>query len=366
VKIYVVGGAIRDQLLGLPVKDLDYVVVGASPEQMLAKGYTPVGQDFPVFLHPVTHAEYALARTERKVAPGYKGFVFHADPGVTLEQDLARRDLTINAMAREADANGQPVGDVIDPYGGQQDINNQLFRHIGPAFSEDPVRLLRIARFAARFSGFSIEPSTLNLLKQIHSSGELKALVKERVWQEISRGLMSEKPSRMLEVLDEIGVFDLFFPKLNSKDASLLSKIDLAAQHQLNLSQRCAVLCSSLSAEDINTWSVLWNIPVECRDYAVLARELKVGLNSPTLDPKNLLDLLNRTDVWRKPERFDELIKVTDLLKLPSGQLTKSYALAKRVDIAQVVQDVGEQGSSTGVKIKQLIEDRRLLAIKDN
>jgi tRNA nucleotidyltransferase (CCA-adding enzyme) len=366
VKIYVVGGAIRDQLLGLPVKDLDYVVVGATPDQMLTQGYVPVGQDFPVFLHPVTHAEYALARTERKVAPGYKGFVFHADPEVTLEQDLARRDLTINAMAREADVNGQPVGDLIDPYGGQQDISNQLFRHIGPAFSEDPVRLLRIARFAARFPDFSIEPATLTLLKKIHSSGELNALVKERVWQEISRGLMSEKPSRMLEVLSEIGVFELFFPKLNSKDASLRSDIDSAAKHQLNLSQRCAVLCSSLSVEHIHAWAALWAIPVECRDYAVLVRELKVGLNSPTLDPKNLLDLLNRTDVWRKPERFDELIMAADLLRLPTEQLTKSFGLAKKVDVAQVVQDVGEQGPSTGVKIKQLIEDRRLLAIKGN
>jgi len=366
VKIYVVGGAIRDQLLGLPVKDLDYVVVGATPEQMLAQGYTPVGQDFPVFLHPVTHAEYALARTERKVSPGYKGFVFHADPEVTLEQDLARRDLTINAMAKEADANGRPVGDVIDPYGGQKDINNKLFRHIGPAFSEDPVRLLRIARFAARFPDFSVEPTTLALLKKIHASGELNALVKERVWQEISRGLMSEKPSRMLEVLLEIGVFELFFPKLNSKNSSLLNDIDLAAKQQLNMSQRCAVLLSSLSIEDINAWAGLWGIPIECHDHATLTRELKVGLKSPDLEPRNLLDLLNRVDVWRKPERFAELIKVADLLKLPTEQLTQSYGLAKKVDIAQVVQDVGEQGSSTGAKIKQLIEDRRLLAIKNN
>ena len=366
MKIYVVGGAIRDQLLGLPVKDLDYVVVGATPEQMLAQGYTPVGQDFPVFLHPVTHAEYALARTERKVAPGYKGFVFHADPEVTLEQDLARRDLTINAMAREADVNGQPMGDVIDPYGGQKDISHKLFRHIGPAFSEDPVRLLRIARFAARFSDFSIAPSTLTLLKEIHSSGELNALVKERVWQEISRGLMSEKPSRMLQVLSEIGVFELFFPMLNSRDAALLSDIDLAANHQLNLSQRCAVLLSSLNVDDINAWAALWGIPVECRDHAVLVRELQMGLQSATLEPRNLLDLLNRVDVWRKPERFDELIGVADLLRLPTKQLVNSYGLAKKVDIAQVVQDVGEQGSSTGAKIKQLIEDKRLLAIKAN
>jgi tRNA nucleotidyltransferase (CCA-adding enzyme) len=170
----------------------------------------------------------------------------------------------------------------------------------------------------------------------------------------------------MLEVLGEIGVFELFFPKLNSKDASLPRDIDSAAQHQFNLSQRCAVLCSSLSIEDIHAWSALWGVPVECRDYAVLVRELKDGLNSSTLDSRNLLDLLNRTDVWRKPERFDELIKAAALLKLPTEQLTKSYDLAKKVDIAQVVQDVGEQGSSTGVKIKQLIEDRRLLAIKGN
>jgi tRNA nucleotidyltransferase (CCA-adding enzyme) len=223
---------------------------------------------------------------------------------------------------------------------------------------------LRIARFAARFSDFLIDPSTLILLKKIHASGELSALVKERVWQEISRGLISEKPSRMLEVLSEIGVFELFFPKLNSKDASLLSNVDLAAKHQFNLSQRCAVLLSSLKTEDINAWSALWGVPVECRDYAVLVRELKEGLNSPSLDPRNLLDLLNRIDVWRKPERFEELIKAAALLKLPTEQLTKSYGLAKKVDVAQVVHDVGEQGSSTGVKIKQLIEDRRLLAIK--
>jgi len=178
--------------------------------------------------------------------------------------------------------------------------------------------------------------------------------------------LMSEKPSRMLSVLSEIGIFELFFPKLNSEDASLSNDIDLAAQHQLNLSQRCAVLLSSLKTEDINAWAVLWGVPVECRDYAVLVRELTVGLNSSTLDPRNLLDLLNRTDVWRKPERFDELIMAADLLRLPTEQLTKSFGLAKKVDVAQVVQDVGEQGPSTGVKIKQLIEDRRLLAIKGN
>jgi tRNA nucleotidyltransferase (CCA-adding enzyme) len=225
---------------------------------------------------------------------------------------------------------------------------------------------LRIARFAARFSDFSIESSTLKLLKEIHLSGELNALVKERVWQEVARGLMSEKPSRMLQVLLEMGVFNLFFPKLNSTNSSLLNDIDLAAKHQLNLSQRCAVLLSSLSIEDINAWAALWGIPVECRDHAVLVRELQMGLQSATLEPRSLLDLLNRVDVWRKPERFDELVAAADLLGLPTKQLINSYDCAKKVDIAQIVQEVGEQGSSTGAKIKQLIEDRRLLAIKAN
>nr|WP_255535309.1 hypothetical protein [Polynucleobacter sp. AM-26B4] len=225
---------------------------------------------------------------------------------------------------------------------------------------------MRIARFAARFSDFSIESSTLKLLKEIHLSGELNALVKERVWQEISRGLMSEKPSRMLQVLLEMGVFELFFPKLNPTNSSLLNDIDLAAKHQLNLSQRCAVLLSSLSIEDINAWAALWGIPVECRDHAVLVRELQMGLQSATLEPRRLLDLLNRVDVWRKPERFDELVAAADLLGLPTKQLINSYDCAKKVDIAQIVQEVGEQGSSTGVKIKQLIEERRLLAIKGN
>lgn len=170
----------------------------------------------------------------------------------------------------------------------------------------------------------------------------------------------------MLEVLVEMGVFELFFPKINSNNSSLLGDIDLAANHQLNLSQRCAVLLSSLNVEDINAWAALWGIPVECRDQAVLVRELQMGLQSATLEPRNLLDLLNRVDVWRKPERFEELIKVADLLRLPTKQLMHSYDCAKKVDIAQIVQEVGEQGSSTGAKIKQLIEDRRLLAIKSN
>src|SRR5690606_30146534 len=202
MKIYVVGGAVRDELLGLPVKDRDHVVVGATPDDMVARGFTPVGKDFPVFLHPKTHEEYALARTERKTAPGYKGFVFHADRSVTLEQDLARRDLTINAMARAED------GALIDPFGGQQDLQARVFRHVSKAFDEDPVRILRVARFAARFTEFSIAPETQSLMPRMVQAGEVDALVPERVWQEMARGLMEAQPSRMLTVLQECGALE--------------------------------------------------------------------------------------------------------------------------------------------------------------
>ena len=191
MKIYAVGGAIRDTLMGLPVHDIDYVVVGSSVEEMVAQGFRPVGKDFPVFLHPQTQAEYALARTERKTGKGYKGFLFYADPTVTLEEDLERRDLTINAMAQEVGADGQWFGPIIDPYNGQQDLATKVFRHVSDAFAEDPLRLLRIARFAARFPEFSIATETLDALKAIVQSNELAVLSPERIWQELARGLVS-------------------------------------------------------------------------------------------------------------------------------------------------------------------------------
>src|SRR5437763_824019 len=191
MKTYIVGGAVRDWLLGLPVQDRDHVVIGATPEQMVASGFRPVGKDFPVFLHPVTQEEYALARTERKTAPGYKGFVFHAAPDVSLEEDLVRRDLTINAIAQAED------GTLVDPFNGQRDLQARLFRHVSPAFAEDPVRILRVARFAARFTDFTVAPETNALMRQMVQAGEVDALVPERVWQELARGLMEQKPSRM-------------------------------------------------------------------------------------------------------------------------------------------------------------------------
>ena len=209
MEIYCVGGAIRDELLGLPVKDRDWVVVGATPETLLAEGYKPVGKDFPVFLHPRSHEEYALARTERKTAPGYAGFVFHTDPSVTLEEDLARRDLTINAIARGDD------GVLVDPFHGRRDLADGIFRHVSPAFAEDPVRILRLARFAARFAEFRVAPETLDLMRGMVAAGEVDALVPERVWQEIARGLMEARPSRMIQVLRDCGALARLLPEVD-------------------------------------------------------------------------------------------------------------------------------------------------------
>jgi tRNA nucleotidyltransferase (CCA-adding enzyme) len=215
MQVYAVGGAVRDQLLGKPSQDRDYVVVGATPADMEAAGFKPVGKDFPVFLHPQTKAEYALARTERKTAVGYKGFAFYTGADVTLEEDLVRRDLTINAMAQAVDEHDNLVGPVIDPYGGQKDLAARKFRHVSDAFAEDPVRILRVARFAARFHDFTVAPETVALMRKIVDAGEVDALVPERVWQELSRGLMEAKPSRMFDVLRECGALAHLLPELD-------------------------------------------------------------------------------------------------------------------------------------------------------
>ena len=366
MKTYVVGGAIRDELLGLPVKDLDYLVVGATPEEMIAKGFRPVGQDFPVFLHPDTNAEYALARTERKTAPGYKGFIFHADQHVTLEEDLARRDLTINAMAREVDSNGVAVGPLIDPFNGQKDLQDKVFRHVSDAFVEDPVRLLRVARFAARFPDFDVASNTLALLKEIGQSGELDALVKERVWQEFSRGLLSEKPSRMLDFLDAVGVFEKFFPSelLLKGNRKFFDYIDQSKSLHFNLQQRCAVLLCGLEVKVINAWSTQWGIPSECRDYALLGREIHRAIELGISNAEDILQVLDRVDVWRKPDRFKELIEVAKLVGNPVDLLLKSYLAAKKVNVSDIATSVAPVGSGSGELIKAAIDKARQDAIK--
>src|SRR5450830_618178 len=273
MKIYVVGGAVRDELLGLPVQDHDYVVVGATPADMLARGFRPVGKDFPVFLHPETQEEYALARTERKTAPGYKGFVFHTDSAVTLEQDLARRDLTINAIAKGED------GVLVDPYHGQEDIRRRVFRHVSDAFVEDPVRILRMARFAARFPDFTVAPETNALMQKMVQAGEVDALVPERVWQELARGLMENTPSRMLAVLRDCGALAHLLPELPALDTppgeQLLQAIDRATTLDHPLEVRFAVLMRFLDGVDaIQAVCKRLKVPNECRDLAVMtARE---------------------------------------------------------------------------------------------
>ncbi|WP_428718338.1 multifunctional CCA addition/repair protein [Undibacterium curvum] len=337
MKIYEVGGAVRDRLLGLAVQDHDYVVVGSTPEQMLAAGFQPVGKDFPVFLHPKTHEEYALARTERKTAAGYKGFVFHTDAEVTLEQDLIRRDLTVNAMARDSD------GHIIDPFGGQQDLQAGVFRHVSAAFAEDPVRILRVARFAARFSQppqvFQVAAETNALMRTMVDAGEVDALVPERVWQEIARGLMEAVPSRMFAVLRECGALQRLLPELDAlwgvpqppqhhpeidTGVHVMLVVDYAAQQGYTLPVRLAALLHDLGKG--STDPALWprhhghearsvelvqaicqrlRVPGDCRDLAVMtARDHGNVGRALEMRSASLVDLLMRNDAFRKPERF--------------------------------------------------------------
>src|SRR6185369_6667219 len=270
MKSYLVGGSVRDELLGLPVQDRDYVVVGADPEEMVKNGFRPVGADFPVFLHPETREEYALARTERKTAPGYKGFVFHADRTVTLEDDLRRRDLTINAMARADD------GKLIDPHGGEKDLRAGLLRHVSEAFAEDPVRILRGARFAARFA-FAVAPETMALMRKMVESGEADALVPERVWQELSRGLMEPEPSRMIAVLRECGALGRVLPEVDRTferpdvPERLAARLDRAAARGYALAVRYALLALDAQAGEAGALSERVNAPTEPRTLAQLA-----------------------------------------------------------------------------------------------
>ena len=343
MKTYTVGGAVRDQILGLAVTDRDYVVVGMTPHQMIEAGFKPVGGDFPVFLHPKTHEEYALARTERKVAPGYQGFVFHAAPTVTLEEDLQRRDLTINAMAREMHANTQ--GPIIDPYGGQADLNHKLLRHVGDAFREDPVRILRTARFAARFAtlGFSVAGETTVLMREMVDAGEVDALVAERVWQELSRGLLEATPSTMFQVLRECGALARIAPEIDrlwgvpQSSAShpeidtgvhVMMVIDYAAQSKASLPVRFAALTHDLgkavtpsqflprhpgheakSVELIDNLCARLRVPVECRDLAVVVARWHGHIhNALSLSAEKLLALLDGCDALRRPDRFIDVL----------------------------------------------------------
>lgn len=344
-KTYVVGGAVRDALLGLPVKDRDYVVVGATPEQMKANGFVPVGKDFPVFLHPSTHEEYALARTERKTAPGYAGFAFHAAPDVTLEQDLQRRDLTINAIAQDHD------GTLIDPCGGQADIKNKLFRHVSPAFAEDPVRILRIARFAARFTKFTVAPETAVLMRNMVESGEVDALVQERVWQELARGLMELQPSRMFDVLHACGALKRLIPELDllitTGSLKIMSMLDAVAQSGASLPMRFSVITHHLSGEHlVDDLCSRLKFPNDVKELAVLAaREREAVLRADTMPAVEIVKLLERCDALRKPDRFLDLVTLNELIYQhthgenkfrPGDVLQHSLKAAKSIDAGKI------------------------------
>lgn len=313
---YIVGGAVRDRLLGQAPGDRDWVVVGATPEEMIRRGFIPVGGDFPVFLHPVTKEEFALARTERKSGRGYKGFTFYTGTDVTLEDDLKRRDLTVNAIAQTI------TGELLDPLNGEQDVHNRILRHVGPAFEEDPVRILRLSRFAARFTDFHIAPETLALCRNMVDKGEVDHLVPERVWQELARGLMSEKPSRMLDVLVDTHAAKRALPQL-AYESRIKTVIDEASTQDLSLASRYALLCADTN--DVVALSKQLRAPTDCADMArllqlVLARLDEIETARDEVHPDNgenverVLSLMETCDALRKPERFITLIKTVNLL----------------------------------------------------
>ena len=420
LQIFSVGGAIRDALLNQSVKDKDWVVVGGTPEDMAKLGYTTVGKDFPVFLHPASREEYALARTERKTAPGYKGFVVHASPEVSLEEDLARRDLTINAMALpEAQAKAffeTPHSltsaffqqHAIDPFHGLQDLNNKTLRHVTLAFREDPVRILRVARFAARFPDFQVAPETLHLMQDMVQAGEVEHLVPERVWQELAKGLMTPKPSRMFEVLKACGALKVLLPEVNrlwgvpqraeyhpeiDTGVHLMMVLDMSAQLNASLPVRVACLMHDLgkgttppaewprhiaheqrSAKLLQQVCERLRIPVECKELSdVVAREHGNIHRSQDLNPAALLRLLERCDAIRKPERMPDILLACECdargrkgfeneAYEPSAKLQKVLRAALSVATAGIAEQAQKQGLS-GPAVGEKIHEARVAAI---
>jgi tRNA nucleotidyltransferase (CCA-adding enzyme) len=298
---YIVGGAVRDELLGLPVNDRDWVVVGSTPEDMVRRGFKPVGKDFPVFIQPTSGEEYALARTERKTAKGYHGFTFHATAEVTLEEDLSRRDLTINAIAKS------PDGTLIDPHHGIDDLKAKLFRHVSDAFKEDPVRILRVARFAARFSDFQVHPSTNALMQAMVDNGEVDSLVAERVWQELAKGLMENTPSRMLTVLHDCGALSKLLASVDEPALQVLnSQLDSAAHSALTLPERFALIAPHLGSKRL----AALRLPTDVADLANLVIAIGDELGRAPRNAHSHSQLLQRCDVTRRPQRFQGLLNV--------------------------------------------------------
>lgn len=371
MKTYQVGGAVRDRLLGLPVHDIDYVVVGSSVKEMLGNGFRPVGSHFPVFLHPQTQHEYALARTERKTAPGHQGFVFHADPSIQLEDDLKRRDLTINAMAQEVNASGELIGHLIDPYQGTVDLEQGIFRHLSDAFSEDPLRVLRVARFAARFPTFTIAPETLAIMKHMVSKDELKTLSKERIWQELARALRSQAPQRFIDVLEECGALEEIWPtaftvqwRNMSSRKEMLAQLNQVVGIHPEIDKRLAILLKKLKPVEISTWGGELRVPNEITEYCFAVAEFE-ACHEFVLSPQIVLDLFNRTDVWRKPARFTEVMKLFESIGVGVANWSKLVNAALQVDGGQIAAKISQLGSSSnlGEQIHQAVVHARLMAI---
>jgi len=378
VDTYLVGGAVRDALMGLPVKDRDWVVVGASPQQMLDLGFMPVGLDFPVFLHPKTREEYALARTERKTAPGYKGFAFHAAPSVTLQEDLGRRDLTINSIAVSADhvrADGTfDAKTIVDPFQGLQDIANKVLRHTTAAFAEDPVRILRVARFAARFADFSVDVQTMALMQSMVAAGEADHLVAERVWQELARGLMEQKPSRLFEVLAACGALERLLPELETS-ARAMDVLDTAAAIGAPLAARFACLAPMAMNQETPPLAAICHrlrVPSECHELAALTqRAMHRVQQSDEANPAELMDILELADSLRRPARFDQLVMVCALNSgIQNMHAATRYAARLRnaaqaraaLDAGAVAQRAAQQGGQ-GQQVARAIRQAGIEAI---
>ncbi len=344
MKIYQVGGAVRDKYLGYPNKDKDWVVVGATPEMLLELGYTQVGRDFPVFLHPTTHEEYALARTERKTMPGYTGFTVYAAPDVSLEDDLRRRDLTINAMALDSD------GQLIDPFNGLTDLRAGILRHVSPAFVEDPVRILRIARFAARF-GFRVADETLALMTKMVNDGEVDALVAERVWQETVRALGEKKVHLFFKVLQSCGALARIFPEID-RFFEVEHHLQQAQQLTSDTQVVFAVLIHNLvdRIELIESLCQRYRVPTQYRDLAELvARYHRVA----GLSPETLLNTLQSLDAFRRPQRFEQFLLACDCIGDPQvEQFRRAFEIAQNVSVAAVLAD-GFKGAAIGEELRR-------------
>lgn len=356
METFLVGGAVRDELLGLGVKDRDWVVVGATPEEMRRKGFKQVGADFPVFLHPESREEYALARTERKQGHGYHGFTIYSAPDVTLEQDLKRRDLTINAMARS------PDGEIIDPFDGQRDLENRQLRHVSEAFAEDPLRILRTARFAARLApmGFQVAPDTMALMHQMVEDGEVNHLVPERVWQEIQRALHEQAPVAFFQVLRDCAALAVLIPELSddTRFCRAMAALECVDNNRSETDARFAALMSPLESTQAKHRAAALKAPNDCRDMAWQATELMSGLQA--LDPSSseaILQILDAADAWRRPDRFDRLLDVLRCTLEKSMYSTldlirKSYLLAAEVKAKELLAK-GFKGKALGEAIRE-------------